>query len=310
MRISSRTVALVAITVTAACEGPPEGAEEETADDQVAEAALTQTGRRCGTPAPHPAKAALADEIANLRSGRAAAPAAGALHVPVAVHVIASARTKAKGYVSDTLIKKQIDVLNDAYRGGQRAGGPATAFTFDLLSIDRTVDAAWFAMMPGSREEATAKRALRVGDAKTLNLYLAAPGDGLLGWATFPDDYAGKPALDGVVVLFSSLSGVGSGPYAAGDTAVHEVGHWLGLFHTFQGGCGTRGDSVSDTPRERTAASGCPRGRDTCTGATSAGLDPVDNFMDYSDDACMNGFTAGQTDRMSKHFLAYRTATH
>ncbi len=85
------------------------------------------------------------------------------------------------------------------------------------------------------------------------------------------------------------------------------MGHWVGLYHTFQGGCGsdctTTGDLVCDTPAEQTATSGCPSGKDTCP---AAGLDPIHNYMDYSTDICYTQFTTGQDARADFMMSTYR----
>jgi len=231
--------------------------------------------------------------------GRAVAErAAGSVNVPVWVHIIKN--TSGAGDSTSSQISAQMQVLNDAHAS---IGSP---FFFTLAGVDRTTNNTWYTMAPGTTAEHQAKTALRKGGAGTLNLYTANPGGGLLGWATFPQDYTGSPTQDGVVVLFSSLPGGSAAPYNLGDTATHEVGHWLGLYHTFQGGCTKRNDQVSDTPAERSAAFGCPVGRNSCTGSRYPGNDPITNFMDYTDDSCMNTFSGGQVARMDTLTQQYR----
>lgn len=219
--------------------------------------------------------------------------------INVYFHVINKGTGIANGDIPSSYITGQMNVLNAAYA--------QWGWSFNLVSTSRTNNAIWYTAGPGTSAEAAMKSALRQGTADDLNFYTNNPGGGLLGWATFPSSYAGNPKDDGVVALFSSLPGGSAVPYNLGDTGTHEVGHWMGLYHTFQGGCAKQlsgGDGVADTPAERSAAYGCPIGRNSCTNI--AGNDPITNFMDYTDDSCMDRFSAGQDARMDSYFTTYR----
>jgi hypothetical protein len=218
--------------------------------------------------------------------------------IPVYVHVL---HFGAKGNLPAATINEQIAALNAAYAG--RVGGSDTGFTFSLKGVTRTDDRSWYGKP--EEHEIAIKTKLHKGGSGTLNLYTANLGDQLLGWATFPWQYAAKPALDGVVVHVASLPGGAIVNFNKGYTATHEIGHWLGLYHTFQNGCESPGDTVADTPDEREPSNGClvPE-RDTCP---AAGTDPIHNYMDYSGDNCMNQFSAGQGDRMRKIWAVYRS---
>ena len=213
-------------------------------------------------------------------------------NIPVYWHTIRSG--SGGGGVTASQISQQIAILNAAYAG--------TSFSFTLISTDTTNNSTWYTCTGGTCESQM-KNALRKGGSNALNVYSNNMAGGLLGWATFPSSYASNPKMDGVVLLQSSLPGGSAAPYNLGDTATHEVGHWLGLYHTFQGGCAGSGDQVADTPAEASPAYGCPTGRNTCS---TTGNDPIKNFMDYTDDSCMNTFSAGQISRMSAQWNSYR----
>ncbi|KAJ7232728.1 Metalloprotease [Mycena rebaudengoi] len=215
-------------------------------------------------------------------------------------HVVSEDETLDGGNVPDDQLEAQTAVMNAAYAG--------SGITWVTAGVTRTVNATWFnSVSDVSPLQTDMKVALRTGGAADLNVYTVGfkSGDaaGLLGYATFPFSYADDPNDDGVVMLFSSLPGGTAVPYNLGQTLTHESGHWVGLFHTFQGGCSASGDMVSDTPPERSPNFGCPTTRDSCSGD---GVDPIHNYMDYSDDVCMTEFTAGQIERLKAQMSTFR----
>ncbi len=272
-------------------------------------------------------------------SRRIAAPTPrrpGSIIVPVYVHLVGLQSTI--DTISDARVAAQIDFMNTGFGG--RIPTPAgqipsaqttanTAFQFRLMGITRTALAeedlfvGAFSIEIGgiqynnviNKVEYDTKASLRQGGPETLNMYLGDLGGGLLGYATFPTSYRSGQVLlvdkddnlsvgsgrlfDGVVCLGDSMPG-GPEPYGLGTTSVHEVGHWLGLFHTFQGGCTLAGDSVSDTPAEAVPYFGpAPNpAPDTCATRRYPGRDPFENFMDYSDDEPLTQFTLQQGLRM------------
>ena len=223
--------------------------------------------------------------------GLAATEAAGG-PVNVYFHIITDG---SNGDLQSSDISAQIRVLNNAYA--------PWGWTFQLAGTDYTENAEWFNDCYSN--ERAMKEALHVGSADDLNIYTCTPGP-YLGYARFPSNYSSQPELDGVVILDTSLPRGGEPNYDEGDTATHEVGHWFGLYHTFQGGCSKNGDYVNDTPSEKSPAFECPIGRDSCAGTKNPGVDPIENFMDYTFDSCMFEFTPGQDERMDEMFSIYR----
>jgi len=227
-------------------------------------------------------------------------PGFGAPVVNVYFHVVAGNDSLSEGNVPDSQITRQMEVLNADFK--------SSGISFVLKDTTRTFSSDWFQNAgPDASQQTAMKNALRQGGSGDLNIYTVGfqspDASGLLGYATFPSSYFQAPKDDGIVLLYSSLPGGTTANYNLGQTATHEVGHWVGLYHTFQGGCSLFGDMVLDTPPEASPASGCPVGRDTCSGG---GADPITNYMDYSYDSCMTEFSAGQIFRARLQLAVFR----
>jgi hypothetical protein len=236
--------------------------------------------------------------------------APGSVTIPTIFHVITAEQPEKQERTRlTTMIERQMQVMNDAYAGRTSQTAADSPFRFALVKTTWTVNPDWYTVVPGKNER-DMKAALHEGDATTLNVYVANIGGGLLGWAYFPKGYNnGRDFIDGVVMLDESMPG-GVDPdtgkpwkYGEGDTLVHEVGHWMMLEHTFKSGCSASNDFVADTPREAQPQFNCPEGADTCP---APGLDPIHNFMDYTQDSCMDEFTPGQVQRMNDAWIAFR----
>ncbi|KAG8898183.1 hypothetical protein FRB99_007627 [Tulasnella sp. 403] len=207
-------------------------------------------------------------------------------------HVIQANTTYAGGSLPSSQIEKQIDVLNGVYN--------TAGISFTLSETDYTTNAEWFDELGPSNSdvEREVKEQLRQGDKTTLNIYSAGfKNEGtLLGQSTFPRDYTSNPELDGIMLLYSCLPG--------GALSDFNLGH-VGLYHTFQRGCKGHGDHISDTPAEARPTFDCPtEADDSCPG--QPGLDPIHNFMDYTNDPCRTQLTDGQFKRARKQLKHYR----
>ncbi len=235
--------------------------------------------------------------------------------IPVAVHIITH-DNGTTGDLTDQMVQSQIDVLNEDYLaipGTLGENGTFSGIRFVLASEDpdgnpttgitRTANTNWY----NDNDEQGFKSALMWDPNRYLNFY--TNNTNFLGYAWFPQWGVGG-WQDGIVVYYRSF-GRNSPffPYNLGRTATHEVGHWLGLLHTFQGGCGTAdppgcyssADLVCDTNPDATSHFGCP-------GGTSCGSYPipVENYMEYTDDACMELFTPEQANRTRCSLTSYR----
>ena len=213
--------------------------------------------------------------------------------VPVVFHIIR--RTDGTGEVSDALIQSQIEVLNEDFGAyGAGTGGTDTRIQFTLAGVTRSTNNTWY------NDGGGYYNTLAWDGHEYLNIY-SNNASGYLGYAYVPSGggVVGNK-WDRVVVYWSTVGRPGpyGAPYDLGRTATHEVGHYLGLSHTFDGGCAgvsncyDNGDLICDTNPEASP------NYSPCSRFSCGMLAPTHNYMDYSDDVCMNQFTLDQAKRM------------
>ncbi|KAH7033682.1 uncharacterized protein B0I36DRAFT_362324 [Microdochium trichocladiopsis] len=218
------------------------------------------------------------------------------------IHIVAAGKDITDGWVSQTVVNAQVAALNKAYAPWN--------ISFKLLGTDWTVNQTW----ADDLDSMAMKAALRKGTYKTLNIYFQRTimGGTASGFTYFP--MSGPPVkgsywfnADGAQVQTLTMPG-GAPPGwwpMQGMIAVHEIGHWFGLYHTFQGNsCDGAGDMIKDTPQESAPATGCAKPSDSCP--SLKGVDPVNNYMDYSGEGCWTQFTKGQAKRMRTNWKIYR----
>lgn len=201
----------------------------------------------------------------------------------------------AAGKVSDAMRDGQIQVMNDLFAPGN--------ISFEVRGVTEVNSPQFFRMGHKSQRERDCKTAHRAVDPSLgLNFYTCSPPGTTLGWATFPQDMAGDPAMDGVVMDFQTLPGGTRTKFNLGKTGAHEVGHWLGLYHTFQGGCTWPHDMVEDTPSHAGPNFNKPGDAEQpgnlCPGQPAGTKCPFHNIMNYVDDDTMDHFTPGQFERI------------
>jgi len=307
-----RVLAMIAL---AAVHAPANDVMEATSSSaQIGRAVVSRAqgpGPGCGTrPRTDIEIAVDAERVAEFKKrGRPAKPG-DLITITTYVHVL---HDGAEGLVSERTIRDQIKVLNDEYA--------AHGFRFEMAAStpgnpnpDYTNNAVWYRDAT-FEDEFAYKTALKEGTGDDLNIYTNS-GAGFLGYAYYPTIVGSEfEVLDGVVLAWGTLPnanqpGISDIPgfvYNLGDTGTHEVGHYLGLAHTFEGRCSRTNDSVADTPAERSPDFYCTAGRDTCPDPRGIVLlDPIHNFMDYSDDVCLFEFTGGQAERMNIQWALYR----
>ncbi|XP_028397800.1 uncharacterized protein LOC114521531 [Dendronephthya gigantea] len=213
--------------------------------------------------------------------------------VPVVWHVIIDSNKL--GDVSDVLLQTQVDILNGAFEN--------TSLIFKMDSVKRVINDTWTMDCLGYITQF--QEILAESTDVKLNLYTCLLKDpNVLGHSSYPWSHDEDSVYNGVIIHPGTLPGGDISPINEGDNLVHEVGHYFGLLHTFEGGC-EGGDSVADTPATGYPTYNCPDTPvDSCPDIP--GYDPIHNYMGYNPDSCINHFTPGQVKRLEQLLGQYR----
>ncbi len=232
------------------------------------------------------------------------------IKIPVVVHIIYNSDAQ---NLSDSLIATQIEALN-------RDFGQLFSTKYDCASSSKIEFVLASSDPEGIKSTGITRTHTAVNSFSTGAMIMSAAHgghdawpaayylniwvgniNGVLGYAYMPGNRS-----DGVVINYKYFGQTNRVPFHMGRTATHEVGHWLNLYHTWGLNTGCEADDeVEDTPNSAAPNYGCKTDHESC-----GGTDMVENYMDYSDDACMNLFTKGQVNRMEALFApgGYRAA--
>ncbi|MBI1306904.1 MAG: PKD domain-containing protein [Bacteroidetes bacterium] len=246
--------------------------------------------------------------------------------VPVVFHVIHNYGVE---NISKEQILNQMETLNKDYRR-QNADTSKTRSQFKSIAADMEIEFRLATKDPDGNctdgitrtvseltygGDESVKELVRWDYTKYLNVWVIhhigmSNDDGTIiaGYSRFPFQTSSK--TDGIIVDYRFIGSIGtSSSSVAGRTLTHEVGHWFGLLHPFQDGCGSTdcsrtGDLVCDTPPVESANFGCPLTSNSCSNDSPDQLDNVENYMDYANGSCQNMFTAGQKSRIYTKYMS------
>ena len=205
------------------------------------------------------------------------------------------------GLLTGAQIEGQTTALNTAFNDN--------GYSFYTANIDSANNSGWYyatasyhydtGQWNNDDQYLAMASALGVDISTSVNFYFTGE-DYMQGMGVYPWSFGEDDPRNGLFCSNYTIPG-GDFPYHLGITGVHEVGHYFGLYHTFENGCSAPGDEVDDTPYQIDANYGCPSAPQSC-----GSYDDVGNYMDYMDDDCLEHFTSGQVDRIDWALNTYR----